>query len=88
MDKDKEFEVFITRNVLIDGIRRKTVVSIDAFFGMVYDIDSPRDFYEEGEWHNSLVSAIKVAVKMKSEKIKSLEDQLKKTKALSFNFEA
>lgn len=86
MATDKEvITVFITKYALTEGILKK-IVETTLHPSMVCVVDNNlQAFHGEGkEWHRTMESAKARATKMRDDKIKSLEKQLQKIRALTF----
>lgn len=85
---DKQtFEVWVTKKSLSKGLLKRAVEQSKESPGMVSVPSNGWGEYYHGEgrdWHRTLEGAQKKAEQMRQAKIKSLEKQLAKLKAMKF----
>lgn len=86
-EKEKEFEVYITKYALTKGIFKKNAkTSYSGLNNITVKVGTYLTYYhgEGKEWHRTRESALARAIHMRRRKIESLEKQIEKLENMTF----
>jgi hypothetical protein len=83
----EKFTAYITKYALTTGIQEMFVEHSPEFAGMVREVTTGGAWaqaFHNKDWHRTKEEAVKRAEEMREKKLASIEEQIKRIKALKF----